>query len=389
MKKYIHTILCVALLVMFLSCDRVSEEIEGLEKTEINVAGLFALSGPAQVIGIPSLRVSEYLIEEFNKNSPEYVIKLRIADTQSNPAQARQALERLIRTHGVVAVIGPTTTGACMACLPAIEAAQIPMIACVGASIAVEPVEERYWVFKSPQKSSTAIEKIFEYLQKEGKTNIVMLYSDDMFGQEGLEEVNALHGQYNINVLDRFAFDQRGMEFKVFLRRAVSSDADAVLVWTIGPAGPIITRNYRELELEPLLVQCHGQPTPDFLEIAGRFAEGTVMPATRVMVLEDLDDDDPVKDIIQDFIHVYENVQNLGPVGTHSSYAWDATNLMLNAIEKAGDNPAAIRDAIENTRDFPGVSGTYNMSPEDHCGLDTDSLVMTIVEDNTFRLLEY
>ena len=47
-----------------------------------------------------------------------------------------------------------------------------------------------------------------------------------------------------------------------------------------------------------------------------------------------------------------------------------------------------IRSAIEATKGYVGISGVYNMSPEDHCGLDVDSLVMIKVEDGKWKLLE-
>ena len=46
-----------------------------------------------------------------------------------------------------------------------------------------------------------------------------------------------------------------------------------------------------------------------------------------------------------------------------------------------GADRAAIRDAIEKTKGYVGINGTFNMSPEDHNGLSVDSLVMVRVKD--------
>jgi branched-chain amino acid transport system substrate-binding protein len=70
------------------------------------------------------------------------------------------------------------------------------------------------------------------------------------------------------------------------------------------------------------------------------------------------------------------------------SYGADAANIVVEALKKAGDNPAAIRDAIENTKGYVGLSGIYNMSPEDHNGLSLDDVVLIKVQDGKFRLVK-
>lgn len=43
-----------------------------------------------------------------------------------------------------------------------------------------------------------------------------------------------------------------------------------------------------------------------------------------------------------------------------------------------------MRDALEQTKGYVGVSGVYNMSPTDHNGLGEDSMVMIQVKDGKF-----
>ena len=58
-------------------------------------------------------------------------------------------------------------------------------------------------------------------------------------------------------------------------------------------------------------------------------------------------------------------------------------------MKKTGSSmPAKVRDGIENTKDFVSVSGVYNMSPTDHCGLGVDSMVMIIVKEGKWKLIE-
>ncbi len=70
-------------------------------------------------------------------------------------------------------------------------------------------------------------------------------------------------------------------------------------------------------------------------------------------------------------------------------YAWDAVQIVAQAIAKAGAKPEKLRDAIEGTKGYVGISGIYNMSPMDHCGLRLDSMVLVQIEDGKWKLLAY
>jgi branched-chain amino acid transport system substrate-binding protein len=61
---------------------------------------------------------------------------------------------------------------------------------------------------------------------------------------------------------------------------------------------------------------------------------------------------------------------------------------VARAIKKAGTNPDKLRDAIENTKGYVGVSGIYNMTPADHTGLGFSSLVITRVENGKWKLIK-
>jgi branched-chain amino acid transport system substrate-binding protein len=72
------------------------------------------------------------------------------------------------------------------------------------------------------------------------------------------------------------------------------------------------------------------------------------------------------------------------PINTHSGYAWEAIMIVANAMKKVGTDPKALRAAIEQTKGYVGVSGIYNLTAEDHNGLDVDSLVMVQVKAGKF-----
>lgn len=358
------------------------------QQEPIKIGGLFALSGKASHIGTPTKLVAEMIVDKINAEGGinGRPIELVTGDTESDPSKTVVAAKKLIERDKVVAIVGPTTTGSCMAIIDTIQKAEIPMVACVGGTPPVDPV--RKWVFKSPQKTVTAVEKVYVYLESQGIDKVGIVTASDGFGKEGKASLVKLAKEHGIEVLADETFDPTDVDMTGQLTKIKNTDAQAVICWTIGPAGATVAKNAKNLGMTIPLIQCHGLPDPTYLELAGEAANGSILPSTRLMVASQLPDENPDKKLLLDFINEYENVRKYGKVGTHSGYAWDAIQIVTLAMKEAGTEPNKLRDAIEATKNYVGVSGTYNMSPEDHCGLDVDSLVMIKVEDGKWKLIE-
>jgi branched-chain amino acid transport system substrate-binding protein len=361
------------------------------EKGPIKIGGLFALTGPAKHIGQPTNDVADMIVERINKQGGINGRKLEmiVADTEGEPSKANIALKRLITKDKVVAVIGPTRTGCAMACIKTIHDARMPTVACVGGDPAVDPVEERKWIFKTPQRTATAVEKIYVYCKKNGMKKIGILTASDGFGQEGGKALVNLAEKYGLSIVARESFDVKDVDMTVQISKIAAKKPQAIICWTIGPAGAIVSKNAHSLGIKCPLFQCHGLPDPSYIKAAGVAANGNIMPSTKLMVADQLPAKDPQKALLLDFIDEYENVKKYGTVNAHSGYAWDAVQIVAKAIEKAGIEPEKLRDAIENTKDYVGISGIYNMSAKDHCGLALDSMVLITIEDGKWKLLEY
>ena len=56
------------------------------------------------------------------------------------------------------------------------------------------------------------------------------------------------------------------------LRKLIVTEAQAIICWTIGPAGATVAKNFKSLGAKQILIQCHGLPDPEYLELAGEAA---------------------------------------------------------------------------------------------------------------------
>jgi len=69
----------------------------------------------------------------------------------------------------------------------------------------------------------------------------------------------------------------------------------------------------------------------------------------------------------------------------HSGYARGAIYMVSNAMRRKGSDPATLRDAIEKTGVYVGITGIYTLLPKDHNGLDVDSMVMIQIQKGKWK----
>lgn len=375
-------------LVAFLFLTLISFPGPAWAQQPIKIGAFFALSGPAAFIGTPTKLVAEMVVEQINSNGGIHgrPLELVVADTESDPQKALLAARRLVEREKVVALVGPTRTDTGMAVKAYLHQRQIPTVMTVGGDPVI--MGERFgpydWIFKSPQRSSVAVRRVYEFLQSQGVSRVGLLTASDGFGKDGLSWLTSLAGEYGITITANEQFAATDTDMTTQLVKIRATEPEFIICWTIGPAASLVSKNVQQLGLNIPLMHCHGIPDPKYLELAGNAAEGTYMPSTKLMAADQLPDDDPQKPMVMEFIRLYRDVYQFDrqyPMNTHSGYAWDAIMLLADALRKAGpDDSAAIRDALRQTSGFVGVSGIFTLSEEDHNGLDTDSLIILKVE---------
>jgi branched-chain amino acid transport system substrate-binding protein len=357
----------------------------------IKIGAFFALSGPAANIGTPTKLVAQMAADKINKEGGinGRPIELIVGDTESDPAKAAVIAKKFIFNDKVAAIIGPTSTAEGMSVKKIVEEAGVPIFMTVGGDPVIMGGNfgAYTYVFKSPQRSSTAVQKLYGYLKAKGLTKVALLTASDSFGKDGLGWLEKLAPEFGISFAAKESFGPSDTDMTAQLTKIRSAAPQAIITWTIGPVGSIVAKNKAQLGIAIPLFQCHGLPDPKYVELAGKASEGDRMPATKLMVAETLPSSDPQKKVIAEFIHLYRDVYKHDkefPINTHSGYAWDAIVIVADGLKKAGTDPKALRAAIEQTKGYVGVSGVYTLTPEDHNGLGVDSMVMVQVKNGRF-----
>ncbi len=352
----------------------------------VKIGAIFSVTGPAAYLGAPEGKTAVMLIDEINKNGGINGMKavLIIKDSEGSPEKALSFAKQLIEEDKVVAIIGPTTSGESLAIKDLCEKMKMPLLSCAAAEKIVNPVA--HYVFKTPQNDSYVAKWIFETMKKKGIKKAAVVSSNTGFGKGGEEQLKKYAPDYGITIVISEVYDKDSTDLTALLTKVKSTDAEALVNWSIEPAQSIVAKNMKQLNMKIPLFQSHGFGNIKYVEAAGEAAEGIIFPCGRLLAAEELPDSNPQKKLLVAYKSEYEKKYG-EQVSTFGGHAYDAILILKTAIENAKSTDRdKIVEAIENIKGLPGTAGIFNFSSADHNGLSMDSIVMLTVKNGKFTL---
>ena len=386
MKRVLNSV--VTVVISF--CLVASFSLASVAKAEsIKVGAILAVTGGASFLGGPEARTLEMMVEKINANGGVLgkKIDLIIKDSGANPEKAISFTKQLIEEDKVFAILGPSTSGETMKIKNIVEEAKMILVSCAAAEVIVNPVAK--YVFKTPQKDSHAVQKIYGTMKDLGITKIAVLAGNTGFGKAGKGQLEKMAADFGIEVLMAEVYDKKATDLSAVVAKLMANkDIQAVVNWSIVPAQGILAKNMRQAGWDVPLFQSHGFGNVKYIAAGGAAAEGIIFPAGRLLIANSLAEDNPQKELLVRYLIDYETKYPDDKVSTFGGHAYDALTILVAGIEKAGSttDKEKVRDAIESLQGVAGTAGIFNFSAEDHNGLDINSFEMLTVKDGKFAI---
>jgi branched-chain amino acid transport system substrate-binding protein len=142
-------------------------------------------------------------------------------------------------------------------------------------------------------------------------------------------------------------------DFRAQLTSIKAARPEVVFLPGYYPEVSLILKQARQLGLNIPFIGCEAWDSPTLLQIAGSAANGCFFS-------NQFSADDPSPEV-QDFARLYQGKYGNRP-DNFAALGYDAARVVVDAIKRAGSvEPGAIRDALAQTKDFPGVSGSITI----------------------------
>ena len=358
---------------------------------DIKVGVTLSATGPAASLGIPERNTFPLLPQTIGGKKVQYIVLDDASDTTTAVKNAR----KLITEDKVDVVVGSTITPNSLAMIDVAAESETPMISMAASSRIVEPVDaKRRWVFKTPQNDQQMAFVIVSHMLAQGVKSVGFIGFADAYGEGWWNEFNKIAETRGLKILANERYQRNDTSVTGQVLKLISAKPDAILIAGSGTPAALPQKTLKERGYAGKIYQTHGVANNDFLRVCGKDCEGTFLPAGPVLVTEQLPNDHPVKKSAVAYVEAYEKAQGKGSVSTFGAHAWDAGVLLQAAVPVAlkkgqpgtKEFRLALRDALEGIKNTAGAHGIFNMTANDHLGLDQRAAVMIQIRDGKWVL---
>jgi len=358
-------------------------------RADITIGVSVSATGPAASLGIPEKNTVALLPQTLGGEKVKYIVLDDATDTSTAVKNAR----KFTGEDKVDAIIGSTVTPGSMAILEVAAETKTPQIAMAPLPPAGDKAP---WIFTTPQNFGQMAIAIAAHMAANNVKTIGFIGYADPYGQLWLKAIQGAAEAKGIKIVASESYQRNDTSVTGQALKLIAANPDAILIAGSGtpavlPQATLIERGYKGK-----FYQTHGIANRDFLRVGGKNVEGTIFPVGPMLLAEQLPDSQPSKKPALEYIKAYEAAHGANSRSTFGGHAWDAYLLLNHAVPEAlkkakpgtAEFRAALRDALENVKELPGVHGVFNMSAKDHNGFDARAAVMATVENGDWKLLK-
>jgi len=355
-----------------MTCDDAIGCVEIAPGDPILIASALSISGDTADLGTDSQRGVEIAIKERGQLLG-HDVELQPEDDGCNAEGGQTAATKIVANPQVVGVIGTTCSGAGVPAAGIISDAGYVMISPSNTSPALTDPNQSF----KPGYLRTAHNDL---VQGEAVANFA-------YNELGVRKAAAIHDgdPYTEGLAKAFADAFTALGGEVVAFEAESKEATNVepLLTSIAASGPeflfypvfmplggLLTNTAKTIPgLEnTILAAADGLQSQTLLDAAGENAEGMVVSGPNLEFTNSKYQDE--------FVPAYTEAYGEGPINVFHAHAYDAANLLMDAIEKVAKQGAdgtlligrqALRDALYATSGYQGLTGTLTCNEYGDC----------------------
>jgi branched-chain amino acid transport system substrate-binding protein len=349
---------------------------------EVKIAIAEPLTGDIAALGQGLKRAAVLAIEEANASGrfPNFTLRSVEFDDRSDPKEAVNVANRIVSDPDVVAVIGHFNSGCSIPASAVYARAGVPMMNAGSSNpqLTLQQLSPNWTgprnIFRVNTTDDAQGAFAAEFAAHSLKRKAVAIVHDKTAYGQGIAEV------FQARFLERggkvlcFEGVQTGdKDFKALVTRIKPLQPDLLYFGGTYTEGGLVLRQAREAGLQAPFLTGEISYDPDFLRIAGGAAEGAfvtylgrppeLMPSAKA------------------FIEKYHLRYPGAEVKAYDHYAYEVTNILLAAMEKAGPDKAKIMEHLRGMS-YTGVLGTTTFDEKG----DTlnKTITLFVVKDGKF-----
>lgn len=360
-------------------------------QADITIGVNLGSTGPAASLGIAEKNAITLGPAVIAGQKVHYVVY----DDATDTTNAVQNVKRLITESKADVLIGPTSSPTSKAVVDTVAESKTPMIQLSPSPSGSADDPKRRWIFNAPPSDDTYAAALFKHMLKKGVKTVSVIAVDDAYGENCIAAYKKLADQKGIKTLTIEKYKRSDTSTTAQVLKAMQGNPDAVYIAAAGTPGALPHVGLVDRGYKGKIYQSGGSANAEFLRVGGKALEGSYMLASPVLVAEQFPDNYPGKKEALEFVKQYE--AKFGPRNFFGSLAWNALKIVEAAVPKAlkvakpGTEQfrAALRDAIESSKNLKVAGAVVTMTKADHTGINELGMCLMRVEKGAWKLEDH
>jgi branched-chain amino acid transport system substrate-binding protein len=379
MKTRLAIVLVAALALLAMGCA-------GKAGNVIKLGMLYNMTGSQASLDVPSANGAKLAAKEINAAGGVLGKKIQLVayDGKSDAATIGNAATQLVQTDKVVAMFGFSDTDMVMAAAPIAAKAGIVFVTSGATSPKLpEQVPDYLYLacFGDNVQAAAGAEYAFDNLKAR---NVYLLIDKGMeytllLGKYFKERFTQLGGKVVLE--DNYQTGDKDFSAQITRLKGLRAKPDLLYIASGPDDVGTIVKQFRDAGLTQPIMGGDGYDTPLLVQVAGAGAENVYFTTHSLM--------DPTlgTEAVKKFIAAYQAEYKNPPENAFAGLGYDTVKLLADAIKRAGStDPKAIRDALQATNGFQGITGTITYQPGSR--IPQKGVTVILVKDGKFTLAQ-
>jgi len=304
-------------------------------------------------------------------------IELTVEDNETKQGETTTIARKLISQDHVVAIIGEVASSKSLEAAPICQASKIPQIATAATNPRVTQTGD--YIFRVCFTDDFQAVVIARFVLEKLKLNKVAFMTDVKQDYSvGLTNIAKDYLAKNgATIVKEQSYSSGDKDFRAQLTDLKAAAPDVIIITGYYPEASLIAKQARQFGIKAILVGGDGWDGSSLIPVGGKAIEGAFF--SNHFSVED------TSPIVQTFVQKYKQKYNAVP-DAFAALGYDAMKLLADAITRAGSaDPEKIRAAIQETENFPGVSGKITIGKDRNA---QKSAVIITIKDGAYKYAE-
>lgn len=348
-----------------------SGEAEGGDKV-IKIGMVGPLTGDYATYGVSVRNGVQTAIDEINAEGGinGYTLKLIAEDSKGQSTEAANAVQKLIDQDKVTAIVGAVLSGETATVAPIAQDSGVLMVTPSSTAPGLTDVGD--YIFRNVITDDAQAQQMAEYAVTQlGLNKFAVIYANNDYGVALKDNFIAKAQELGATIVGVESYLDGDEDFRAQLTK-IGNGAEALYVAGYYTEAAKIAQQARRQGIEARLLGADGFYSEKLVELGGDAVEGSVFTAGFYS--------GDTSEAVQAFVSNYKQKYSQEP-DMFAANAYDTMKIVAQALAKAGNDRAALKDEMFNIKDFPGVTGNTSF---DANGEAVKDVVFLRVENGTF-----